>query len=435
MKRLCILAFAACGGSGDHPDATPADAVESQGSVTVIVTERGTPVAGLPVLFLSQTEPPFSAVTSADGSCGKNLMTGGSVTVLFPKARYGIDRLMTFTDVEMSDLLHIDLERPEPRAVEVAVTASDAAQPGPYVLYTTCGGEEPFGLVAGVNTPVTMYCEDATVDLLVLRIDPDTNQPLRSAFVANVGANTETTLTTFSDVQSLGITYTGFGSYEYVNTTDLLISQHGRLFEAFTGGNPQTQGTTPIPPIARPTNAGMRSVLASTAWPLPSELDQQVVYTPTDISGASTTISLGSRLPAYLDQQTVPGQPPIVGVFANDKLAWREGSGTVSSDLVRAKLRFYRDDIPVGVSWSWEIVSKRAPAPELGFPKLTTPMFEAFAPIATDTAVVQELENVKLPDGLTKDVRQNGFGDVNAFFSSIVGKEMVVQRRWFEDGL
>src|SRR5689334_7553638 len=97
MKRLLLL-LAACGGSGGGPDAAT-DAVESQGSVTVIVTERGVPVAGVPVLFLG-ADAPFEAVTSADGSSGRNL-SGGSVTVLLPKQRFGIDRLMTFTDVEM----------------------------------------------------------------------------------------------------------------------------------------------------------------------------------------------------------------------------------------------------------------------------------------------------------------------------------------------
>jgi hypothetical protein len=431
MKRLCILALAACGGSGEHSNATPADAIESQGNVTVIVTERGKPVGGVPVLFLSTTEAAFSAVTSDDGSCGKNLMAGGSVTVLLPKQRFGTDRLMTFTDVEMGDVLRLDLAPLGPRTTELVVTADDAAQPGPYYLYTTCGGEEPFSLTPGTKTTVAIECAEPTADLLVVRIDPETLAPLRSAFVANATPGVEQNLTTFSDIQNLGVMYAGFGAYEHVSTTQLVMSEHGRLFESFTGGNPQMQMTTPIPPIARPTNAGMRSVLASTAAPLAGEVDQQVIYTPTDITDAAMTISMATRLPPLLDQSTTGTGNPIVGVFADNKLVWREGTGTAAADLARARVRFSRDDIPVGYAWTWEIVAKRSTAPEIVFPQLSTPAFERFAPIATDLATVEDLMNVKLPDGFTRSVRENSFVDVNKFISPDLGKPMVVQRPWF----
>jgi hypothetical protein len=417
--------LAACGGSSSAPDAAPADAVESSGSVTVIVTERGNPVSGLPVFFSSANgATTFSAVTSVSGSCGFDL-ADGFVTVHLPRLRYGVDQFTTFSGVKMTDVLHLDLEPRGNATVDVDVTiAPDPMAPGaPHYLYTSCEAEEPITIAAGEKRTLPLACPSSKLDMLVARVDPETNAPVRSQLRTNIDLDVSRDIQlngAYSDVAIVNVEYPNLAPRVAVATTQALVSPRGRLYESYGGGQPATDTIT----IAKPVAAGHTTVLATHAFPIAGDFDEQVIY---EINNTTNplVVQMSTRLPAYANTGTA--EAPIVGAFdaAAQKLVWSEGAGTRAT-FTRARVRFHRDDIPQGTAWTWQIVAARGAESAVQFPKLPALAFD-FNPVATDVATIEELTNVLVPVGYD-EVRTRGFADVNSF--DLAAGSMVVQRRY-----
>jgi hypothetical protein len=440
IRTWPIALLAACGGSGDKPD-PPADAASSMGSVTVIVTERGKPVQGVPVFFTSTDgATQFSAVTSLEGACGYSIESG-FVTVQFPRPRYGIDRFTTFAGLASGNTVHLDLEPPGPQAYEVDVTipADPAGPTRPHLLYTSCLAEEPWGLVPGAKTKIALQCADARIDMLVVSVDPDTNEPRGSLFVPNVDissgvANVTGSVGNFTAVTSVAVTYPNLAPYTFASTTHLTLTARGRTYEAFANsGEPAAQPPVPAQPLFRVTATGADQLVASTAYPLLTDFDEQVIYDLPGTAAGDITIDMGRRLPGYVNEELDTKKPPIIGRFniATNQLEWKQKTpGTMMASFARARVRFTREPIPLqGTSWIWEIVSPRASSLAIQFPKIGAPG-EAFNPVAGDIATVEELTNVLLPGGQTyANVRDHAFDDINTLIPRSAGPT-IVQRRF-----
>ena len=438
MNRTALLMLAACGGSSATPDAPSADAVESTGSVTVKVTERGIDVPGLPVFFRSlDGMTTFEAVTSMDGASGYNL-TDGFVTVLLPRSRYGIDRLYTFVGVKMNDKLLLELEPRGPQMTEVTIDLlPDGNETGPFVIHSTCSMEDTVAL-SSTQPPTTLgvRCPAANADVLAVRIDPDTNAALsaqRKTFALDGTRNV--TFDNYEAVANIPVQYSNTGAFTFAHTTQQIITSNGRLFTSFDGG---VIGD-PMDPvvITRPRVDGSTSLLVSTAYPRPDTYDEQSIYSwePTPVAPPLTiNVNLGQRLPAYVNTGTQSN--PVIGTFnpTSRELVWNEGTGTETSELVRARVRFYRDDIPQGTAWTWNIVAPRGTSTAFPFPQLPVLMPLDLNPAAGDIAAIEELTNISLPAipgfPVAYDaVRPNAFGDVNTLISPATGT-MIVQRRF-----
>jgi hypothetical protein len=117
-------------------------------------------------------------------------------------------------------------------------------------------------------------------------------------------------------------------------------------------------------------------------------------------------------------------------VFADRMVRWPEHpGGTLQPDVVRARIRVYRDDIPQGRAWTWQVVAARGEGPEIRFPTLPTDTFD-FNPTEGDVVSLEELTNVHLPGGYDA-VRAHGFARFLDFITAGTGR-MVVQTLWSE---
>lgn len=415
MKRLVLL-VAACGGSSPGQDASGPDAVESSGSVTVMVTDHGRPVAGAPVFFRSADgAASFSAVTSAMGESGFNL-SDGTVTVLLPKLQFGIDQLSTFTDVKPGDVLHLDLAPLGPRSVEVDVTVNGS---GPTVLYTTCDGEEPFGLEPGKTTRIALQCAPGRADFLAVQLDSDTNAPIASQFISDVDLDTTPLVAlggTFASVAIVNVSYTNPNNFDFISTTQTIRTPRGELFRSTVGSTRTQVEPVVLAQPAPPADAFLG--VASSGFPLAGDFDEQVIYT-TQAMASPLVVNLEPRLPQYAS----------LGEVRGGKVAWTErANGTVVPTMVRARVRFYREDIPQGVTWTWQVIAPRKASPEVAFPPLPAEAMH-LQPVDTDTAAIEELTSFKLP-GSYDQVRPDGFADANAFAPTTNSQTLVVQRRY-----
>ena len=411
MKRYLVLAFTACGGSSPAPDAS-VDAAESTGNVSVIVSDRGVPVSGVPVFFRSADGMrTFEAVTASDGTSGFDL-EDGTVTVLLPRARYGLDRLYTFAGVERDDRLVLELSPLGPRAVEVTVTvAADAAQPGPIVLYTSCDAEEPIGIAPDTPTTLALACSGDTVDLLAVRVDPDTLAPLASqAARLDLATSTDAVLPgPYEPVAEVTVAYANAAGIDFAHTLQAIVANGGRLFESGAGGSPAEPVT-----VHRPATSNSTLLLASNTYPT-NPGDEQTIYTwgpmPPD-PPPPITVDLSRRLPAYQGAATFD--------TTTSRLAWEEAEATTDTAvLVRARVRFHRD-VPDGPVWSWNIVAPRSGT------RVQFPPIPALQPEPGDVATVEELTNIALSVPYHA-VRSRGFSDLARVLPAPSGS-MIVQR-------
>jgi len=421
------------------------------GATTVIVTDRGSPVSGLPVFFHNPDgSVKLETVTSLSGASGLTLEPGSFVTVMQPRNRYGIDQFSTFSGVGVvggPEVLHLDLTPRGPQAFEVDVTvADDGAGAVPYVVYTTCTGEEPHGVTPGMQTRLSLECASnaqgqVRADFLAVRLDPDTNEPVRAQFLPNVDVVAQKTITFpaggYTPVDAVTVNYSNFGTHTFVHTYQSINTANGRLFESFEGGHP----TLDTHVLARPQTTGTTLFTVSSTYPLPDAADEQLVYRWIPMPGGAPALSvdvLGTALPSYVNERPPSNPPlaPIIGQYdiAGKKLVWKEKVGPLSANFVRVRAKFHRADIPVDQVWSWQVIAARGTAPEVKFPALPTLMPFDFNPAAGDVAAIEELTNIKLPAGLSYDtIRAIGFADVNTFAAPNQSGTMIVQRRFIKE--
>ena len=95
---------------------------------------------------------------------------------------------------------------------------------------------------------------------------------------------------------------------------------------------------------------------------------------------------------------------------ASRTIGWGEAPADGQATVVRARLHAYRDDIPSGRSWSWEIAAAKT-ATTVTFPALPDVDGFSFIPIASDTVGVDDLTTATFPGGFDA-VRTSPFRDL-----------------------
>lgn len=415
MRRLALVVLAACGGTdpGSSPDAAIDTLVVTTGSVTVIVTERGVPVAGLPVFFRDADTASVS-MTGELGSVGFDLEARGSVTVLQPRSRYGTDQLSTFSEVEPGDVLHLDLEPLGPPTTEVAITIPAAAGAAGYQLHTSCGG--PFGAAPGpAQTFALEGCSSGTVDLLVLAYDADSNL-VASLFSGGRSLTAPITVTgTYAAPTTNTLAYTNV-DFSFLGVYQAIISSGRRIYEATRGETLEAGVTDKSFAIEQFGVTGATMLYSATPFPQPEAFDEQVVLDHQPAGPYSLDLR-GALLPPYTS----------LGAFeiAARRLVWTEAAAGSRADLVRAGIRVSRDDI----AWTWRIVAPRQAAPVVAFPELPVLAPRDLNPLAGDIVTVTELTNVDLPVAYAAELRANAFADLHRIVERGPGR-MVIQRRY-----
>ncbi|MBA3393321.1 MAG: hypothetical protein H0T89_11785 [Deltaproteobacteria bacterium] len=418
MRRFALLVLVACGGTdpGSSPDASDTLDVTT-GSVTMLVTERGVPVVGLPVFFRDADTARLS-MTGELGSVGLDLDAGGSVTVLQPRSRYGTDQLSTFAEVEAGDVLHLDLDPLGPPTIEVAIAIPAATGAAGYQLHTSCGG--PFGVAPGpAQTFALEGCNSGTVDLLVLAYDDDSNL-VASLFSGSRSLTAPITVagtyTPYVATMDNTLAYTNV-DFSFLGVYQAIVSSGRRVYESTRGDSLEPGVTEKTFAIEQPGVTGATMLYSTTPFPHPEAFDEQVVLEHQPAGPYSLDLR-GALLTPYTS----------LGAFeiAARRLVWTEAAGGSRADLVRAGIRVSRRDLP---AWTWQIVAPRVADPVVTFPELPVLASRDLNPQVGDIVTVTELTNVDFPVAYAAELRANAFADLHRIIERGPGR-MVIQRRY-----
>jgi hypothetical protein len=399
MKRALVLLVAACGGNDHHTtDAGPIDAVTDAlpisgdggpGSVQLHVTQGGQPVAQVATFFVGNDDKVVGAVTTNAGGIAAATLTGGSVTAVLHAG--GIDRLWTFTDVHAGDLLELALDPPGPPTDDnVMIAAPLAAGAYDYGLFSGCGDRASSLDGTFVFTP--RGC-GATADFVITANDM-LDVPQAALVARGVSLASPTIAGSYLPVVTPAFSYAGAGAAVVsVDTRVQLLAPHGVLYAAddlqpASGGAVATHVRLPDT-----SGLGMSADVVTLIYPTASELGQQTIHDVVD-PALPYSLDLGAAmLPRYT-------APPAYDV-ASRTLGWDEAPGGTAATMVRATIHAYRDAIPTGRSWSWQIVAAKS-GTHVTFPALPPLDGFGFVPAPGDTVGVDELTTSSVPYAATR---------------------------------
>ena len=417
MKRWLFL-LAACGGGTHHTtDAGPVDALADSlptssdaaaTSVRLHVTSQGQPVANVATVFLTADGRQVAAVaTDASGTAAALLDAGGSVTAILHVGA-GVDDLRTFTGVQPGDALELDLAPAGPQTgANITMSAPTNASAYDYSLFSSCGDRT--GSLDGSFSFVPLGC-GATADFVVTA-NNDVEQPM--AFLVALGVS-------LSGSPAIAGSYTAphdpaFG-YSGVPSVVQSVEVHAVLRGSGGGSMFAADDTEPVnggsltvhAAMPDATGLGLMMQVSSQLFPISNEAGQQGIH---EIVAADQPYDLNlttAMLPRYV-------AAPAFDVSTRS-IAWGEAPGGTAADLVRARIHAYRDDIPSGRAWSWEIVAAKN-GTNVTFPMLPDVDGFSFVPIATDSVTIDELTTESLPGGYAAN-RTNAFADPVARLTS-----------------
>lgn len=278
--------------------------------------------------------------------------------------------------------------------------------------------------MAGAPTRIALECPSPRIDLLAVQIDPDTNAPVASQFITDVNVDTTPAVSftsAFAGTATVGVSYDNPNNFDFIYTTQTIRTPRGELFRSGVGSTRTQVEPVELVQPAPPPDAFL--AVASSGFPRTNELDEQVIYS-TQPMATPLVVSLQPRLPQYGN----------LGEVRGSKVAWTErANGTVTPTMVRARVRFYRDDIPEGVAWTWQIIAPRTAASEVTFPALPAEAMH-LQPLDTDTGAIEELTNFKLPGAdaaaAYNQARLDGFAEPSTFAPTTNNQTLVVQRRY-----
>jgi hypothetical protein len=389
MKRMLLL-LAACGGSDHHTtDAGPIDAVTDSlptsgdgapGGVQLHVTQAGQPLEHVATFFLGTDDKLVTAVDTNPAGIAAAALTAGSVTAVLHTGS-GVDRLWTFTDVQAGDVLELALDPPGPdTGGDVTITAPPVAGAYNYGLFTSCGNKA--NSLDGTFDFVPRGC-GTTADFVVTAND-DTEQPQSALIARDVPLTANAMIAgTYAPIVTPSFSYTGGGSaVASIDTRVELLGQGGSIYGA-DGAAPASNGTvTTKVQLPDTTGLAMSADVVTIEFPADSELGQQVIHDVVDPS-QPYSLELGSAmLPRY-------ASAPAYDI-ATRTVAWGEVPGGTPALSVRATIHAYRDAIPTGRSWSWDIVAAKT-ATSVTFPALPALDGFSFVPADGDTVGVDTL--------------------------------------------
>jgi hypothetical protein len=416
MKRWLML-LAACGGTHHTTDAGPIDARSDSlpissdaaaSSVSLRVTMQGHPVANIATYFLAADGSKAAGVTTdASGTAAALLDAGGSVTAIIHVGA-GDDELRTFTGVMPGDMLVLDLEPAgPPSGAQITMSAPTDAAAYDYSLFSSCG--ERTGSVDGSFSFVPEGC-GTTADFVVSAND-DLDQPTEFIVAPGVSlAGSPAIAGTYAPPRDAALGYSDMPSV--VESVGVHVALHGgtggALFSADSSA-PVTGGSLTVH-AAMPdtTGLGMTMVVSSQLYPIGSEVGQQAIH---EVAAADQPYNVdvtNAMVPRYV-------AAPAYDV-ATRSMSWGEAPSATPANLVRARIHAFRDDIPAGRSWSWEIVAAKN-GTNVTFPALPAIDGFSFVPIAGDTVAIDELTTEAIAGGYEAN-RPHAFDEPVAHLTS-----------------
>jgi hypothetical protein len=396
MKRALVLLLAACGGSDHHTtDAAPIDGIGdalptsgdgAPGGVQLHVTQGGQPVAQVATFFLGADDRVVAAVQTNGAGIAAAMLTGGTVTAVLHEGS-GLERLWTFTDVQPGDMLELALDPigpPTDANVTLSAPASSAAYN--YGLFSGCGDRANSLDGTFVFTP---HGCNGTADFVVTAND-DLDVPQSALIAQNVSLTGSPALAgTYLPVVIPAFSYSSVDSTVMsLDTRVQLLGIHGVLYAADDAQPASNGAVTTHVRLPDTTGQGMSADVVTQLFPAATEIGQQTIH---DVVDPSAPYSLGlaaAMLPRYTSAPTYD--------VASRTLSWGEAPSSTEATLVRTTFHAYRDAIPSGRSWSWQIVAAKT-ATHVTFPALPALDGFNFVPAAGDTVGVDELTTANLP--------------------------------------
>jgi len=397
MKRVLLALLAACGGGGHHTtDAPPLDATgDSFGissdapanGVTLHVTSGGDPVPGVAAIFLDAADKPLATVmTDANGDAASAMTPGGTVTAIVHQGM-DLDHLVTFTAVAPGDALVLELSPSGPApATNVNLTfPTNGAQL--YTMYPSCGDPIASSDAQFVFRP--LGCA-GTADFVVSAGDSETTSSFLVAMGIDVARDTAVT-GTFAPPATPAYAYANIpGAITGVSTRAAVLGHNGVMYGAASTETLAANQTAVTLHETLPSTT-MRALVTTNLWPQSSELGQQLVADIVPDASADYAIDVTqTMLPRFT---TAPAYDP-----ASRSVVWAEAAADTQATVVRVQLHAYRDDIPAGRSWSWEIAAAKN-ATTVTFPALPAVDGFSFIPVATDTVGIDDLTTAAFPGG------------------------------------
>jgi hypothetical protein len=404
MNRALLFAcvLGACGGGGHHtsdasPYDAPADTLPISGDagatgVTLLITTGGEPVANVATLFLDAQDRQVAAVTTdASGKASAIVGAGGSVTAVIAQGP-DVDHLTTFTNVQPGDTLMLVLAPPGAAAsAPITISAPTNAGADHYNLFPSCGMQA--GSIDGQFSFTPVGCTGDTVDIVIASGNSQDDATISGFLVAQgLSAKSDNALSgTFSAPLAQQFAYTGIPNVlAALETRAVVLGANGPTYAGADthalAANETSATTTAVMP-----DTSLPDEVATTLYPRDTELGEQTVYDVVTATNAPYSLDVSqAMLPRYIAAPAYDATSHSVG--------WGEAPGVVQPDLVRVRIHAYRDDIPSGRSWTWEIASTRN-ATTITFPTLPPLDGFSFMPVATDAVGVDELTTVSVPGG------------------------------------
>lgn len=371
------------------------------GAVTLAITRRGVPAAGISVVFQAADSSLLDAALTNDKGIAWALMPSGGFVTSIESRGAKLDELTTFAAVAPGDALVLEIDPAGARdewPVELSIPADASATA--YQVYTTCGG--PIGVDPAAPAQTTLLGCGGVADAVVVGFDAD-NQPLSAFFAGGVSLPEAppTDPPTFMPVPLSG-SYASLSpatfSYSNVPTSVTTVatfhafaSERGRVYER-TAAEPVSGGSAQTV-IALPSTAAP-SLVATTLYA--AEVGTQTIF---EASSPPYALDISAaRLPGFA---TAPA-------FAAGAVTWTESGGAVQPDLVRVRIHAYRDDIPTGRAWGWRILAPRS-GTSVAYPVLPDLGFD-FNPASSDIVGVDELTTAAVPGEYSARI---GFADLS----------------------
>ena len=409
MKRVLLALLAACGGGGHHTtDAPPLDSIGDTfgtsgdappNGVTLHVTNGGNPVPNVAAIFLDAADKPLAQViTDANGAAASAMTPGGSVTAIIHQGM-GLDRLVTFTAVAPGDALALELAAPGAAlATDVSLTfPTNGSQL--YTMYPSCGDPVASPDATFVFRP--LGCA-GSADFVLAAGDSSSTTSFLVAMGVDIASDT-TILGTFAPPATPAYAYTNVPSAVTAVSNRAAILGHNGLMYSVASTETLAANQTAVTLHETLPSTATPALVTTNLFAPPSELGQQLVVDVVNDASADYAIDVTqTMLPRYT---TAPAYDA-----ASHAVSWGEAAADTQATVARVRLHAYRDDIPAGRSWSWEIAAAKH-ATTVTFPSLPEVDGFSFTPIASDTVGVDDLTTATFPGGFDA-VRTSPFRDL-----------------------
>jgi hypothetical protein len=383
--------------------------------VKLTVLRSGAPVANVAVFFQGADSSMIGQSLTNEFGVAWAIMPSGSFVTAREHVGQGLEQLSTFSGVQPSDELELDLSPTGPVAQHLFhITVPSATNAVAYRVFAPCGEAG----IGSTSEDITLVGCGSMTDLVIVPVDVDGNT-LGALFAQNVTIDGTVNIPgTYQSFETVSLSYTNVpdfvsfvGMYEALSATRRAYSD--------TNGVVATNHAATAN-ISMPPSSGTE-LTATNLFPTSGEIGIQTIY---NWHAATTAYALdvGSvLLPPFA---TAPAF-----TVSTRMLGWSEREGALQPDLVRARIHVYRDAIPTGTAWSWRIVAARS-GTSITYPQLPVIDNFDFTPAAGDTVTVDELSTISLPGGFA-GFRTRGFSEPRSTISGTLGR-IVQQDLYFE---